>query len=180
MDNQPWGSDGYRRPDPQQDPWGNRQNDNRNFGSGRPPQASPGNSLALTSLVFGMLSLVLCLFLVPSILLGPISILFAHLSKGKEKRPVRPARIGAILGGVGFCISAAMLVFSFVWMTSMYGGVGKMRDTMRQRMEQYSEYEDEDPEELYQRIYDDFYRDFYGDEEPQPQQSGADTGEQAV
>ena len=100
--------------------------------------------------------------MISSVILGPLSLIFASLSRGKEKRLSRQARAGAIMGIIGMAVSAIILSVTLYMIFSIYGGYSNMVQTFQQRMEKYMEDGVVDQEEVYNDVFRDFYGDSYG------------------
>ena len=73
------------------------------------------NSFATASLVFGVLALVsvFTMIVIPTIVFGSLSIIFAILSKGADRKMENRALGGTIVSASAFVINAAICVTSF-------------------------------------------------------------------
>ena len=73
------------------------------------------NSFATASLVFGVLALVsvFTMIVIPTIVFGSLSIIFAVLSKGADRKMGNRALGGTIVSASAFVINAAICVISF-------------------------------------------------------------------
>lgn len=72
------------------------------------------NPMATAAIVFGIISLISCLFFYVSIPCGALAALFAVLSRSREPMPGR-SKAGMVCGICGMILSAGLIVSSF-WM----------------------------------------------------------------
>ena len=115
-----------------------------------------GNGMAIGALVCGILSLAGLLYMFPSFIFGGFAIVFALLSKGKERRILSVAKAGLTLGSIGIVLAAGIMI------TSVYTVLSNP-----QLMEQY--------ETLYEQIYgSDFENDLNSIFPFTPEENGLD------
>ena len=109
-----------------------------------PPPAKPANALAVAAFIFGILAtLTLCTIYLP-IIFGSLSIVFALLSKGSEKRMHSLASSGIASSVFALIVTALMFIFVFIALFS--------NETYRQEVQH-----------MYEEQYEDMYREIYGD-----------------
>lgn len=118
--------------------------------SHRPPQH---NGMEAASLILGILSLISSLFFYVSIPFGAMGVLFALLSKGKEKRTSGRARAGLLVSATGLLLSLILTVVIFFSARDLMA-TPEFQQILEEYMEYY--YGDEESEDI-----DDFLDEFF-------------------
>ncbi len=110
------------------------QQPNSNFSPKR------SSSMETASLVLGILSLALFCCIYPPMICGALSITLGLLSRGGELTLTSKAKAGIALGATALGLFVALLVFSTVFLSIVYGGFSNMVQTI---YEQYLLYGDD-------------------------------------
>ncbi len=112
-------------------------NQNKNHGYYDQPTHPTGHAMATAALLLGVGALTTCWTFYFSIILGCLSITFALLSKGFEKKMFGSAKIGLICSVTGIVIAILMLAGSIIYLLQNPGVLldfGKQTDQMIQQI----------------------------------------------
>ena len=103
-----------------------RQNNNREPDDWNPmsgPPRTPGQSFAMTSIVFAIFGIVTFFMILTPILFGSLAVIFGLLSRGEKKRPDKPASIAIPLGTAAVVLGVVILVAGIFMILNQFGGL---------------------------------------------------------
>lgn len=97
-----------------------------------PRQSQNTNSMALASLILGLLSVFTCGCIYLGMLCASLGIIFALLSRGGSFRMNDHAKVGLACSIIGLICTLVFFILLFVYVINFYGGIdGFMEEYMR-------------------------------------------------
>lgn len=103
----------------------NRNNNNNNNNDWNPMQQgaprTPHQQFAMASITLAILGLVTFFLLITPICFGALAIIFALLSRGKEKRCARPASIAIPLGTAAIILGVGLFAIGLFTIITQFG-----------------------------------------------------------
>lgn len=100
----------------------------QNHSFGQKPNTPYQNPFISASFILGIIGIVTCCCIYVSLACGGLSIIFALLSKGGEKKISRPARNSLAIGIVAIVATVAITAASFIITIKQYGGFDNMME----------------------------------------------------
>ena len=123
----------------------------------------PANSLAVASMVLGILALITIFTVYLPIILGSLSIILALLSRGGSLKMHNNAHSGVVTSSIALGCDAAIFIMAFALIFGMPDFFEKMYGMSYQEMMEQMEDGTLDYEELYNNIYENTYNNMYED-----------------
>ncbi len=132
-------------------------NQNKNHGYYDQPTHPTGQAMATAALLLGVGALTTCWTFYLSIILGCLSITFAILSKGFEKKMFGSAKTGLLCAVLGIVIAFIMLVGSIVYLLQ---NPGVLLDFARQTDQMIQQMYGQSTETILGQSYEDMIKHF--------------------
>lgn len=111
-----------------------------------PDQSARSGSMALASMILGIIALTTCGCIYSAMVCGALGIILALLSRGGKQTLDTRAKAGLILSSIGLVMTFSIYIGTFLMMLRQYGGIdGILQEYMKM-------YNVDSLEELYQSM----------------------------